>query len=72
VVVEEPRPFTPADIGVAGRRTASLVFERVMFERGQQQVATGDIVDAIGRTRRTLTPDLVAEFEQDITGCARV
>ena len=31
-----------------------------------------DIVHAIGQTRRTLTPELVAEFEQDIQDHARV
>jgi hypothetical protein len=70
--VEELRLFTAASIGFAVRRTAQLVFERVMFERGQEQAATGGILDAIGQTRRTLTPDLVAGFQQNITGDARV
>jgi hypothetical protein len=43
-----------------------------MFERGEQEVSTGDVLHAIGRTRRTLTPELVAEFEQDIEDHARV
>ena len=55
-IVEELRLFTPASIGFAVRRTARLVFERVMFERGQEQAATGGILDAIGQTRRTLHP----------------
>ena len=56
----------------AARRTAQLVFERVMFEHGAEQASTGDILHAIGQTRRTLTPQVVAEFEQDITEYARV
>jgi transitional endoplasmic reticulum ATPase len=71
-VVEESRLFTPADIEFAARRTAQLAFERVLFERGEEQVTTGDILHAIGQTRRTLTPELVAEFEQDIQEYARV
>ena len=71
-IVEESRLFTPADIEFAARRTAQLAFERVLFERGEEQVATGDILHAIGQTRRTLTPELVAEFEQDIQDYARV
>jgi SpoVK/Ycf46/Vps4 family AAA+-type ATPase len=71
-IVEESRLFTPADIEFAARRTAQLAFERVMFERGEQEVSTGDILHAIGKTRRTLTPELVAEFEQDIEDYARV
>jgi transitional endoplasmic reticulum ATPase len=71
-VVEESRLFTPADIEFAARRTAQLVFERVMFERGAEQAATADILHAISQTRRTLTSDLVTDFEQDIEHYARV
>ena len=71
-IVEESRLFTPADIEFAARRTAQHVFERVMFERGAEEATTADLVHAIGQTRRTLTPELVAEFEQDIQDYARV
>jgi transitional endoplasmic reticulum ATPase len=71
-IVEESRLFTPADIEFAARRTAQLVFERVMFERGADQAATADIEHAIGQTRRTLTDELVTDFEQDIKDYARV
>jgi transitional endoplasmic reticulum ATPase len=71
-IVEESRLFTPADIEFAARRTAQLAFERVLFEGGHEEVTTGDILHAIGQTRRTLTPELVAEFEQDIQDYARV
>ncbi|HEX3711905.1 MAG TPA: hypothetical protein VHV09_03850, partial [Trebonia sp.] len=66
------RLFTPADIEFAARRTAQLAFERVLFEHGDEEVTTADIVHAIGQTRRTLTSELVAEFEQDIQNYARV
>ena len=71
-IVEESRLFTPADIEFAARRTAQLAFERVLFEHGGEQVTTGDVLRAVGQTRRTLTPELVAEFEQDIQAHARV
>ena len=71
-IVEESRLFTPADIEFAARRTAQLAFERVLFEHGKELVTTDDILHAIGQTRRTLTPELVAEFEQDITDYARI
>jgi transitional endoplasmic reticulum ATPase len=71
-IVEESRLFTPADIEFAARRTAQLAFERVLFEGGDEQVTTADILHAIGQTRRTLTPEVVAEFEQDIKDYARV
>ena len=71
-IVEQSRLFTPADIEFAARRTSQLVFERVLFERGAEEVGTDDIVHAIGQTRRTLTPEMVAEFEQDIKDYARL
>jgi len=71
-IVEESRLFTPADIEFAARRTAQLAFERVLFQRGQEQVTTGDVLHAVGQTRRTLTAELVKEFEQDIQDYARV
>jgi transitional endoplasmic reticulum ATPase len=71
-IVDESRLFTPADIEFAARRTAQLTFERVLFEGGDEQVTTDDILHAIGQTRRTLTPEVVAEFEQDIQDYARV
>jgi MoxR-like ATPase/GNAT superfamily N-acetyltransferase len=71
-IVEASRLFTPADIEFAARRTAQLTFERVLFEHGSEEVITKDILHAIGQTRRTLTPELVAEFEQDIQDYARV
>jgi transitional endoplasmic reticulum ATPase len=71
-IVEESRLFTPADVEFAARRTAQLAFERVLFEGGDEQVTTDHILHAIGQTRRTLTPEVVAEFEQDIQDYARV
>src|ERR1700756_3334794 len=61
-IVEESRLFTPADIEFAARRTAQLAFERVLFERGEEQVTTGNGLRAVGQPRRTLTEELVAEF----------
>jgi SpoVK/Ycf46/Vps4 family AAA+-type ATPase len=71
-IVEESRLFTPAGIEFAARRTAQPAFERVLFQRGEEQVTTGDVRRAVGQTRRTLTAELVAEFEQDIQDYARV
>jgi transitional endoplasmic reticulum ATPase len=71
-IVEESRLFTPADIEFAARRTAQLVFERVIFSGSEDEVTTADVLHAIGATRRTLSPELVTEFEQDIQDFARV
>ncbi len=71
-IVERSGLFTPADIEFAARRTAQLVFERVMFEQGDELSTTTDVLRGIAQTRRTLTPEIVAEFEQDIQDYARL
>ena len=71
-IVGRSRLFTPADIEFAARRTAQLVFERVMFERGEELTSTPDVLRGLAETRRTLTPEIVAEFEQDIKDYARL
>jgi transitional endoplasmic reticulum ATPase len=71
-IVEQSRLFTPADIEFAARRTAQLVFERVMFEHGEELTTTADVLRGITQTRRTLTEGMVTQFEQDIQHYARL
>jgi transitional endoplasmic reticulum ATPase len=71
-VVEQSRMFTPADIEFAARRTSQLLFERVMFERGEEAATTADVLAGIQQTRRTLTSEMVTQFEQDINNYARL
>ncbi len=71
-VVAQSGLFTPADIEFAARKTAQLAFERVLLDGGEEKVATADVLRGIAETRRTLTPEMVAEFEQDIADFARV
>jgi transitional endoplasmic reticulum ATPase len=71
-IVERSRLFTPADIEFAARRTAQLVFERVMFSRGDELTSTADVLRGIAETRRTLTEEMATQFEQDIKDYARL
>ena len=71
-IVDRSRLFTPADIEFAARKTAQLVFERVMFEHGEDLTTTTDVLRGIAQTRRTLTEEMVARFEQDIKDYARL
>jgi transitional endoplasmic reticulum ATPase len=71
-IVEQSRLFTPADIEFAARRTAQLVFERVMFEHGDELTTTADVLRGIDQTRRTLTEEMATQFEQDIQDHARL
>jgi hypothetical protein len=49
-----------------------VLFERVLFECGAEEVSTDGILHAIGQTRCALTPEVVAEFVQDIKDYARL
>jgi hypothetical protein len=60
----------PARVMAVGQ--PQWVFERVLFEHGEEEAATGDVLQAIGQTRRTLTAELAAEFERDILDYAQV
>jgi transitional endoplasmic reticulum ATPase len=71
-IVELSRLFTPADIEFAARRTAQLVFERVLLEHGDELTTTADVVRGITETRRTLSEEMASQFEQDIQDYARL
>jgi SpoVK/Ycf46/Vps4 family AAA+-type ATPase len=71
-IVDRSRLFTPADIEFAARRTAQLVFERVMFERGEELTTTADVLRGIAETRRTLSEEMATQFGQDIQDYARL
>jgi len=71
-VVAQSNLFTPADIEFAARRTAQLVFERVALRQEEEMAVTADVLRGIAETRRTLTAEMVKEFEQDITDFARI
>jgi ribosomal protein S18 acetylase RimI-like enzyme len=71
-VVQQSRLFTPADIEFAARRTAQLVFERVLLDKGAEVTTTVDVLQGIAQTRRTLTEEMASQFEQDIQDYARL
>jgi transitional endoplasmic reticulum ATPase len=71
-VVAQSELFTPADIEFAARRTAQLVFEGVLFAHQEELAMTADVLRGIAETRRTLTQQMVADFQQDITDFARI
>lgn len=70
-IVAQSNLFTPADIEFAARKTAQVVFERVLLQHDRELAVTADVLRGIAETRRTLTPEMVAEFDQDITDFAR-
>jgi SpoVK/Ycf46/Vps4 family AAA+-type ATPase len=71
-LVEASVMFTPADIEFAARKGAQSAFEReIEFRRGEPAY-TDDYLAAVADTRPTLTDEMVAEFEEDITERTRL
>ncbi|EKF23668.1 AAA domain family protein [Mycolicibacterium hassiacum DSM 44199] len=71
-LVEASEMFTPADIEFAARKGAQAAFEReIEYGRGEP-ARTDDYLEAIADTRPTLTLEMIAEFEEDISACTRL
>ncbi|HEY8773160.1 MAG TPA: AAA family ATPase [Gaiellaceae bacterium] len=63
--------FTPADIEFSARKAAQLAFEREHFGGTDSRATTDDFLAAIRATKPSLTPEIVAEFEEDTKRFAR-
>ena len=70
-LVEASDLFTPADIEFAARRAAQQAFERAHFEGVNHRATTAEFRAAIGRTRPTLSREMVERFEGDTRRFAR-
>jgi transitional endoplasmic reticulum ATPase len=63
--------FTPADIEFSARKAAQLAFEREHFSGVESRATTDDFLAAIHATKPSLTPEIVAQFEDDTERFAR-
>jgi transitional endoplasmic reticulum ATPase len=72
LLVERSELFTPADIEFAARKGAQAAFEREVIDADSGMATTEDYLRAISDTRPTLTPEIIAEFEQDIDAFTRL
>jgi GNAT superfamily N-acetyltransferase len=76
MLVERTEGFSPADIEFAARKASQAAFERAIMggadESGQHGPYTSDFLDAIAATRTTVSPEVAAEFLEDIELLARV
>jgi SpoVK/Ycf46/Vps4 family AAA+-type ATPase len=71
-LVQSSELFTPADIEFAAHKGAQSAFEREVLHHEGRPTTTEDYLAAIAEMRPTLTPDTVAEFQQDIDLYSRV
>lgn len=63
--------FTPADIEFSARKAAQLAFEREHFGGTDGRATTDDFLTAIRTTKPSLTPEIIAQFEDDTLRFAR-
>lgn len=71
-LVRASNNFTPADIEHAARGVAQRMFESTV-DHGQRRAATtDDVLTVVLRTRPTLEPETVIDFEEDIARFARL
>lgn len=68
--------FSPADIEYAARRASQQALEKAYYAAPDASPApgpvTGDYLEAIGRTRATVSDEVAADFLDDISELARV
>ena len=57
--------FTPADIEFAARKAAQRAFEREHLGETDHRATVEDFLEAIRRTKPTLSPEMIAGFEDE-------
>jgi transitional endoplasmic reticulum ATPase len=63
--------FTPADFALAAQRAAQLAFDRAMAG-GSSELAASDCLEAVERTRPSVTSEATAAFEAEAANFARM
>lgn len=63
--------FTPGDIDLAAQRAAAVVFARSREGYGEL-IATEDLLEAIGRTRPSISAEMQARFNGQLEDFQRV
>jgi SpoVK/Ycf46/Vps4 family AAA+-type ATPase len=77
LLVDRTSGFSPADIEYAARKASQRALEQAVFEtdsatKSTSTTATEHYLWAIDNTRRTVSDDVIVEFEQDIESIARL
>jgi transitional endoplasmic reticulum ATPase len=63
--------FTPADFSLAAQRAAQLAFERAMAG-GDAELSPSDCLEAVARTRPSVTAQAAKDFESEAANFARL
>lgn len=70
-LVAATQGYTPADVAHAVRGVAQATFERSVDTLTHCRASTEDYLETVSRTRPTLTPTQVSDFNDDIDVFAR-
>lgn len=76
-LVKRTQGFSPADIEYAARKASQRALEQSIYEtkvatKANSTTATEHYIWAITNTRRTVSDEVIAEFEQDIESIGRL
>jgi SpoVK/Ycf46/Vps4 family AAA+-type ATPase len=76
-LVKRTQGFSPADIEYAARKASQRALEQSIYEtkesaKANSTTATEHYLWAITNTRRTVSDEVIAEFEQDIETIGRL
>lgn len=76
LLVERSDGFSPADIEYAARKASQSALEEALFSGGPHDESSGpqltDYLGAIAETRATVSPEVAAQFLEDIDSIARL
>jgi SpoVK/Ycf46/Vps4 family AAA+-type ATPase len=72
VLAERCSGFTPGDVDLAAQRAASEAFARARSTTQSAVVTGADLTDAIGRTRPSITPQMLEAFTTEVSRFERV
>jgi len=72
VLAERCSGFTPGDVDLAAQRAAAEAFARARSTTQSAVVTSGDLTDAIGRTRPSITPQMLEAFTTEVSRFERV
>lgn len=71
-VVAQSDGFSPADVEYAARSASQHALEASLKGSGREGPVTEDYLLAVAGTRATVSPEVAAEFEEDIVTLARL
>jgi SpoVK/Ycf46/Vps4 family AAA+-type ATPase len=71
-LAEQCRGFTPGDVDLAAQRAAADAFARARSQSQPPVVTRADVVAAIGRTRGSMTPQMIEAFTAEVSVFERI